>query len=64
MKKIEIDFLPDGTVKIDALGFQGQSCAKATAAFERALGTVSKDTKKPDYYRAEINPQQLKQGQG
>ena len=48
-KSIEIEFGNDGSVKIEAVGFKGKGCEKATAAFEEALGTVKKRTHKREY---------------
>lgn len=49
MRSIEILFRNDGTVQIDALGFKGADCSKATAAFERAIGDVTSVVRKPEY---------------
>ena len=40
-----------GGIKIDAAGFKGADCEKATAFLERALGQVKGRTKKPEYHR-------------
>lgn len=50
-KTIEVIVQPDGSIKIDAVGFQGADCEKATAFLEQALGTVAGKEKKPEYYR-------------
>ena len=50
-KRLKVTIRADGTVSIDAHGYAGPDCAKATAAFERALGVVEKDTRGPDYFR-------------
>lgn len=53
MKKVLIEIMPDGASKVDAQGFQGQSCALATREIELALaGTPDNldDRKKPDFY--------------
>jgi hypothetical protein len=44
---VEID--SDGEVKIDAIGFKGTACEKATKAIEDALGVPSSRRKKPEY---------------
>lgn len=51
MPQILIDISPTGDIKIDAQGFQGTSCAKATEQIELVLGgqEVKKDPK-PEYY--------------
>jgi len=48
-KSIEIEFSDDGGVKIEAVGFQGQGCEKATKAFEEALGVVKTRKRKPEF---------------
>lgn len=52
MRQIIIDISPAGATKIDALGFNGQGCAEATAQIEIALsGAVAKDKKKkPEFF--------------
>ncbi|WP_028550820.1 DUF2997 domain-containing protein [Paenibacillus sp. UNC451MF] len=56
MKTIEIIVKTDGTLSIEAVGFQGKSCEKATQALEKALGTTEQRKKKPEYYqRAALN---------
>jgi hypothetical protein len=52
MKTIIVEINPLGEVKIDAVGFKGEACAKATEAIEKALGVKTGSTKKPDYYQA------------
>lgn len=51
-QRIEIECNSDGSVKIEALGFEGAACEKATAAIEKALG--GKETsraKKPEFFK-------------
>ncbi len=50
-KTIEIIVHPNGELKIDAMGFQGSDCEKATKFLEEALGTVGDKRKKPEYHR-------------
>lgn len=38
MKKITITITPDGETKIEASGYSGDECIKATAPLEKALG--------------------------
>ena len=52
---IEVVVDPAGGIKIDALGFTGADCEKATAFLEKALGCVTQTTKKPEYYRPVVN---------
>ena len=51
MKTIEVIVQKDGTLKIDAVGFSGADCEKATAFLEQALGTVANKQKKPEFHR-------------
>lgn len=48
-KKVILDFEPDGSVKIEAKGFRGVGCTKATAFLEIALGRVAKIQRKPEF---------------
>ena len=48
-KSIEVIVAPDGQLKIDAVGFQGADCEKATAFLEEALGQVAGRERKPEY---------------
>jgi hypothetical protein len=59
MKTIEVIVKPDGSLKIDALGFQGADCEKATRFLEQALGKVSGKQKKPEYHRRATTRQQV-----
>ena len=57
MRTIELIVQPNGQLKIDAVGFSGPDCERATAFLEKALGTVKAKAKKPDFYR-QVNRQQ------
>ncbi len=64
MREIEITIFRDGTSKVDAKGFAGAGCQKATEAIEIALGGTDpankKDSKKPDFYASVGNTQTQK----
>ena len=45
-----IDISPAGNVKMEANGFQGNACAKATEQIELVLGGGQKKTKKPEFF--------------
>lgn len=46
-----IDISPSGNVQIDAQGFQGNSCAKATEQIELVLGGANKKrSEKPEFF--------------
>jgi hypothetical protein len=51
-KQIIIDISPAGSVKVDAQGFNGVGCAKATEMIEIAIGGAGakKSKKKPEYF--------------
>lgn len=51
-KQVTIDISPAGSVKVEAQGFQGVGCDKATEMIEVAIGGAGtkKKTKKPEYY--------------
>ncbi len=51
MKTIEVIVQTDGSLKIDAVGFQGADCEKATRFLEQALGKSTGKHKKPEFYR-------------
>ena len=48
-RTIEVIVDTTGQIKIDAVGFQGADCEKATAFLEEALGRVSDRQHKPEY---------------
>lgn len=47
---IEVIVSPAGDISINAIGFKGADCEKATQALEEALGVVKDRVKKPEYY--------------
>ena len=47
---IEIIIGPTGEITIDAVGFKGADCEKATKFLEEALGVIGGRTRKADYY--------------
>ena len=46
---IEIIVSPTGEIQIDAVGFKGADCEKATRFLEEALGVVDRRAKKTEY---------------
>jgi hypothetical protein len=50
-KTIEVVVDAGGGIRIDAVGFKGADCEKATAFLEKALGKVKGKTKKPEYHQ-------------
>lgn len=49
-EKIIIEIDKDGSVQVEAVGFKGKACMKATEFLEKILGKVTRRTTKPDYY--------------
>lgn len=52
-KTIQITFNPDGTTEIQTIGFRGNSCMMAAQFLKKALGSVLKTKKTPEYFQAE-----------
>lgn len=52
MEQIFVDITPAGSVTVEAKGFKGKGCDKATEQIEIALGGAGakKKTKKPDFF--------------
>lgn len=48
-RSIEVIVESDGSLKIDAIGFHGADCIKATEFLECSLGGVSNRRHKPEY---------------
>ncbi len=58
-RTIEIIVSPIGDISIDAVGFKGPDCEKATQFLEEVLGVVGQKVKKPEYHqRANTNNHQ------
>jgi len=62
MKEIEVTVNPDGSVSVEALGYSGPECEKATAFIEEALGEVQTRKRKPEYYLGQRNREKVSQG--
>ncbi len=61
-KTIEITIGTTGEIQIDAVGFKGPDCEKATKFLEEALGVVGKKVKKPEYHQRSNRTTQQKLG--
>ena len=61
-RTIEIIIGTTGGIQIDAVGFKGPDCEKATQFLEDALGVVSKKVKKPEYHQRSKTRNQQKVG--
>jgi len=51
-KKVVVTITKEGEIKIEAVGYSGNGCLKATEPFEQAFGTVEKKTLKDEYYHS------------
>ena len=60
---IEVTVSPSGEISIDAVGFAGADCEKATRYLEEALGAVTDRTKKPEYHQCQQAKSQQRLGQ-
>lgn len=50
-KEIDVIVNPDGSVTIEALGFEGKACEDATRELEKALGKTVSEHRKSEYYK-------------
>ena len=50
-KSIEILVLPSGEIQVEAVGFHGADCEKATAFLTQMLGKITHSNRKPEYYQ-------------
>ena len=48
-RSIEVIVMPDGSLIVDAIGFKGPECDKATRFLEEALGRIASKQRKPAY---------------
>ena len=48
-RSIEVIVMPDGQMIIDAVGFKGAACDKATRFLEEALGRIAAKQRKPAF---------------
>ncbi len=61
-RTIEIIIGASGEIQIDAVGFKGPNCEKATQFLEEALGAVGRKTKKPEYHQSARKTNQQRVG--
>jgi len=61
-RTIEVTVSPRGEILIDAVGFKGADCEKATRFLEEALGVVGAKQKKPEYHQRSTTAQNQKLG--
>ena len=61
-RTIEIVIGPAGEIRIDAVGFEGPDCEKATQFLEEALGVFGQKIKKPEYHQRSTTRNQQRIG--
>ena len=62
MKTLEILIGASGQLTINAVGFTGSDCEKATAFLEQALGKLTAKQRKPEFYQRNQRNHQQKVG--
>jgi hypothetical protein len=62
MKVVEIIINASGQLTINAAGFSGTDCEKATAFLEQALGKLTAKQRKPEFYQRNQRTHQQKAG--
>jgi hypothetical protein len=61
-RTIEIVIGTTGEIQIDAVGFKGPDCEKATKFLEEALGVVGQKINKPEYHQRSTTTNQQRVG--
>ncbi len=61
-RTIEIIVSPIGYITIDAVGFKGSDCERATQFLEEALGVVNQKQKKPEFHQHNVKTNQQRIG--
>ena len=56
---IEVTVSPQGEIKIQTKGYEGQRCQEASRFLEQALGLVTAEQKTSDYYAQAPAEQQV-----
>ena len=62
-RSIEVIVNVDGSLVIDAIGFKGPECEKATRFLEEALGQIATRQRKPAYDERNQTRRQQRVGQ-
>jgi hypothetical protein len=62
MRVVEILITPSGQLTINAAGFSGTDCEKATAFLEQALGQLTAKQRKPEWHQRNQRTHQQKVG--
>jgi Protein of unknown function (DUF2997) len=61
-RSIEVLITPTGAVKINAVGFKGVDCERATAFLETALGIERNRVRKSEFFQSAWKSAQQKLG--
>ena len=61
MKTIEILIAPDGTSRVETMGFVGSECQQASRSVEQALGEQVNETLKSEFHQAASVEQPMRQ---
>ena len=61
MKTIIVTIDPTGATKVETKGYTGASCRDGSRFLEQALGVKSAETLTPDFHKATVSSQQVKQ---
>ena len=59
MPKLEITLGKDGSINVDAIGFEGESCEEATKFLAELFGDAVETQLKPEYYTKILNKDKL-----
>jgi hypothetical protein len=62
-KTIEVTIDRNGNTKVEAKGYEGGECVKATKSVEEALGKMKKRTLKPEHSKISNVAEKTKIGQ-
>jgi Protein of unknown function (DUF2997) len=62
-KTIEIIVAPDGTSRVETLGFVGSACREASQFIEQALGKRTGEQLKSEFHQSATSQQQIHQGE-
>lgn len=55
MKTVIVNISAAGDVTVEAQGVRGSGCAALTKAIEEAVGRVTADQKKPEFFQQQVN---------
>lgn len=59
MKQVIVTISPTGEIEVKGAGFKGKECKKHIDAVSKALGTVTKSCKLPEYFQQQTTNQKI-----